>query len=202
MNEKTRELLRQEYYDCGRAESDMEHVINEMWEEFDYVIDLLGCEHSWASDWSYTTQCHGISIEPKDGTRFTPKAFEELNLGFLAENDWVRLFESVWQPHYQRLVILSDCLEHYEAKDYQCPCYYWENVPSKWQTILDRYEIVSEAYEKEIKEALEDVCEAFEESLREACDYIISDEAADDWIEFQLTEEGEGWLEEILAMAA
>lgn len=202
MDEKTRELLRQEYYDCGMAESDMEYTINEMWEEFNYVIDRLGCEHSWASEWSYSAQCHGISIEPKDGIRFTPKTLEELNLGPLAENDWVCLFNSVWESHRQRLAILSDCLEHYEAKDSQCPCYYWENVPSKWQAILDRYEIVSEAYEKEIKEALEDVCEAFEESLREACDYIISDAAADDWIEFQLTEEGEEWIEGILAMLA
>jgi hypothetical protein len=189
MNEQTQETLR-DYYFQNVADSDAGFGTLEMSVRFGDILAELGCQETMNSEWDFYCPHNGISAEIIPGKHFVLRSSDELNLDSYA--DWEDAFRKAWDSHYHRLAMLEASLEHYEAKTADVSGFWYEDCTKKERAALDRHEIVLDAYDEEIEQALKDICEAFEQSLRDIYNWCYSDEAADEWIKC----EGDYWLEE------
>ena len=180
MNEQTQGTLR-DYYFQNVADSDAGFGTFEMSARFDDILAGLGCQETRDSEWDFYCPCNGISAEIVPGKHFVLMSSDELNLDSYV--DWEDALRKAWDPHYHRLAMLEASIEHYEAKTRNVPGFWYEDCTKKEQAALNRYEILLDAYNQEIDQALKGICEAFEQGLRDIYNWCYSDEAADEWIE-------------------
>lgn len=156
--------------------------INELSEAFDEFLSDIRCKRTPDSEWYYSSQHSGIHAtwDAWELIYFEPD-----------EAEWkgeliTKPVYDAWNDRVPRMRAIKEWLDRHEYHLQDAPFeWYGDFIKRRHRRDERRWDVMVEAYENAIDEALEEVCHEYEKLLESECDYYYSDEGAEDWVRFQ-----------------
>lgn len=178
------------------ADDEAQFCVNEIDNEFEKCLKILGLRKAWNSEWSYGCQCRGVVCEADLGkyNDCSILGVEPIDPDELDGDCYSIEFREVYERFQPRMKAMYDWIERVDIHLQDAPdCYRaypglgmcWDFAKKRDRKPNDRMDVMIDEYTVFVEKLCEELASTCQRLFEDACDYAYSDEAADEWVAAQ-----------------